>query len=413
MMTLTEDQLVVGWMNRPLKDLVDILDSRRVPVNKTERDRRPGLVPYYGATGQVGWIDKALFDEELLLLGEDGVQFLDPTKPKAYMISGPSWVNNHAHVLRARMDLTSNRYLTHYLNRFDYRGYVNGTTRLKLTQNAMRSIPVFLPDRKQQEAIVDEIEKQFTRLDAAGAALQRTQTNMRRFRASIFHAACAGRLSGGGSREGWTKATVGELAELVQYGTSAKMHKEAMGVPVLRMGNIESQGTLRLDSLKFLPSDHDDFPGLILEQGDVLFNRTNSAELVGKSAVYKGDPSPCSFASYLIRVRFAPDYMPEFFVYYLNSGLGRAWIRSVVSQQVGQANISGGKLRSLEVPVPPLSEQKRIVAEVERQLSIVRELEVAVGTELGHAGSLRRSVLSEAFSGRLITNESKVGPSDR
>src|SRR5437762_9259028 len=93
-------QATNGTRKLPLGEVVDILDSRRIPVNSDERAKRVGDVPYYGATGQVGWIDDCIFDEELVLLGEDGAPFLDHTKPKAYMIRGKSWVNNHAHVLR-------------------------------------------------------------------------------------------------------------------------------------------------------------------------------------------------------------------------------------------------------------------------------------------------------------------------
>jgi hypothetical protein len=97
------NNLPEGWDVLHLENVVDILDSQRVPVNATNRELRQGKVPYYyGATGQVGWIDNYLFDEELILLGEDGAPFLEPTKQKAYIIRGKSWVNNHAHVLRAR-----------------------------------------------------------------------------------------------------------------------------------------------------------------------------------------------------------------------------------------------------------------------------------------------------------------------
>src|ERR1035441_7623935 len=103
--------LPAGWAEVGLFDVAESLDSRRVPVNGRERSHRLGPVPYYGATGQVGWIDQPLFDEELCLLGEDGAPFLDRSKPKAYLIDGPSWVNNHAHVLRALHGVTSNRFL--------------------------------------------------------------------------------------------------------------------------------------------------------------------------------------------------------------------------------------------------------------------------------------------------------------
>ncbi len=153
------------WRETALEELVEILDSRRVPVNARERDARNAgkgadeLFPYYGATGPVGHIAGFLFDEPLILLGEDGAPFLDPLRPKAYQVSGKCWVNNHAHVLRARADVADGRYLTAFLNAFDYAGRVTGTTRLKLTQAAMRSIPVPVPPLGEQQRIADHLER--------------------------------------------------------------------------------------------------------------------------------------------------------------------------------------------------------------------------------------------------------------
>src|SRR5438105_132680 len=112
------NELPQSWAAAPLGEVVDLLDHRRVPINADRRETRKGPIPYYGATGQVGWIDDFLFDEELVLLGEDGAPFLDSTKQKAYLITGKSWVNNHAHVLRAKPGLL-NRFLLHQLNVVD------------------------------------------------------------------------------------------------------------------------------------------------------------------------------------------------------------------------------------------------------------------------------------------------------
>jgi hypothetical protein len=97
------------------------------------------------------------------------------------------------------------------------------------------------------------------------------------------------------------------------------------------MGNIQA-GQLVMDEVKYLPHDHSEFPDLLLDAGDLLFNRTNSAELVGKSAVYRGHPSPCSYASYLIAVRFLQGCCPDLVAYFINSALGRQWVKSVASR---------------------------------------------------------------------------------
>jgi type I restriction enzyme S subunit len=184
-----------GWIDCNLQDCVSVLDSLRIPVNSDERKERQGNVPYYGATGQVGWIDDFLFDEELLLIGEDGAPFFDKTKPISYIVRGKSWVNNHAHVLRALPELTSNLYLKYFLDQFDFHEYVNGTTRLKLTQGSMNEIPVLLPPLNEQRRIVAKLEKLLGRVDAAQARLATIPRILKRFRQSVLAAACSGRLT--------------------------------------------------------------------------------------------------------------------------------------------------------------------------------------------------------------------------
>ena len=128
-----------------------------------------------------------------MLLGEDGAPFLESGKPKAYLIRGKSWVNNHAHVLRGMPGLL-NAFLLYQLNNIEYRPYVSGTTRLKLPQGPMKQIPLLVPGEAEQRRIVAEIEKQFTRLEAGVAALRRVQANLKRYRAAVLKAACEGRL---------------------------------------------------------------------------------------------------------------------------------------------------------------------------------------------------------------------------
>jgi type I restriction enzyme S subunit len=143
------------WTEFNLGDIADVLDRLRKPISGSEREKRIGDVPYYGATGQAGWIDKPIFDEELVLLGEDAIDFLNPDVHKAYLISGPSWVNNHAHVLRAKREKVLSFFLMEALNAVDYSQFVAFGTRSKLTQGAMMGISVQVPPLVKQKQIVE------------------------------------------------------------------------------------------------------------------------------------------------------------------------------------------------------------------------------------------------------------------
>ena len=210
-----------------------------------------------------------------------------------------------------------------------------------------------------------------------------------------------------GLPEGWVWATVGQLSSRIEYGTSTKASSEPSGIPVLRMGNIQD-GELDFSDLKYLQGDHPETQKTILSHGDLLFNRTNSAELVGKSAVYKDLHPEASFASYLIRVSFLSDISSDYVYTFINSQHGRAYIARVRNQQVGQANVNGTKLAAMSIPLPPATEQHRIVAEAERRVSVMKQTEAAVEANMTRAGRLRQSILKQAFSGKLVPQD----PSD-
>jgi type I restriction enzyme S subunit len=194
-MKLAEGILPAGWIGLTLEDVAQIHDNLREPVNSSERAKRPGPYPYYGATGQVGWIDDFRQDGEYVLLGEDGAPFFEPTKEKAYLVSGKCWVNNHAHVLNGQEGLCSNRYLLYALNQTNYRGYANGTTRLKLTQSAMRQLPINLAPVAEQNRIVAKVEELFSELDKGIENLKTARAQLKVYRQALLKHAFEGKLT--------------------------------------------------------------------------------------------------------------------------------------------------------------------------------------------------------------------------
>ena len=141
---------------KKLEEVCEILDSRRVPI--TARDRKAGIYPYYGANGLQDYVAEYIFDDELVLLAEDGGNFGSKERPIAYRVSGKCWVNNHAHVLKAK-PLVNVDYLCYALMFYDTEGLVNGATRQKLTQAAMRQMVIPYRDMTEQLQIVDEISQ--------------------------------------------------------------------------------------------------------------------------------------------------------------------------------------------------------------------------------------------------------------
>ena len=169
----------MGWEKATIGEVTTCLDRFRQPVK--EADRVNGDIPYYGANGQQGWINEALFDEPLVLVAEDGGHFGDPARGVAYRIDGPSWVNNHAHVLRPAETIDV-EYLHRALRHYDFGPYISGSTRAKLNQNQLNKARLLLPPLDLQHrfaAIVESVEQQKTRqrahlaeLDTLFASLQ-------------------------------------------------------------------------------------------------------------------------------------------------------------------------------------------------------------------------------------------------
>lgn len=152
-----------NWDISKIKYFYDCYDGKRVPVDSA--DRKSGPYPYWGAGSITDYVDNYLFDEELVLLGEDGAPFFDPSRPVAFLINGKVWVNNHIHVLKPKSTVDS-RFLVHWLNNVDYKAYINGSILNKLTQSNMNSIAFAIPPLVEQARIANFLDAECARIDA-------------------------------------------------------------------------------------------------------------------------------------------------------------------------------------------------------------------------------------------------------
>lgn len=273
----------------------------------------------------------------------------------------------------------------------DVRDRASGTTFKEISGKRMKEVPFILPPLSEQRRIVAAIEEHLSHLDATKGLLDSASLRLDRLRESVVESALEGE---------WPIELLSSRTLEQRYGSSAKASEQG-DVPVLRMGNIRD-GRLDYSSLKYLPHDHPDVSELQLRDGDLLFNRTNSAELVGKSAVFRARSGPMTFASYLIRVRLDETLDPEWASTHINSRKGRRYIDSVVTQQVGQANVNGTKLKNFPVPVPPIEVQRTRMAQLEVERASIDDLEAEIESARTKSEALRPSILAAAFAGRLV-----------
>jgi type I restriction enzyme S subunit len=193
---------------------------------------------------------------------------------------------------------------------------------------------------------------------------------------------------------------LGEISFGVEYGTSAKSKKIGK-VSVLRMGNIQNH-RFEWNDLVYT-DDENEINKYILSCDDVLFNRTNSPELVGKTAVYKGEKKAI-FAGYLIRINQIKTLANANYInYYLNSHIAKVHGNIVKTDGVNQSNINGEKLSNYPFPFCSLPEQNQIVKEIETRLSVCDNIEANIDEALTKAEALRQSILKKAFEGRLLS----------
>jgi type I restriction enzyme S subunit len=193
----------------------------------------------------------------------------------------------------------------------------------------------------------------------------------------------------------WPLGTIGELADSTQYGTSGKAGEKG-AFAILRMGNLSTTGEISLKNLKYINFADRDVEKYTVRTGDILFNRTNSPDLVGKTAVYYGD-SPIGFAGYLVRLRVNKTAVPEYISAFLNSPFGKKVLRGMCKAIIGMANINAQELRSIIIPIPPVELQQRYQV----KMLAIRAVFDAPMKHKTTLDSLFQAIQNRAFQGEL------------
>jgi type I restriction enzyme S subunit len=262
----------------------------------------------------------------------------------------------------------------------------------------------------EQERIVAKIEELFTQLEAGTSALAKVQAGLRRYKASVLKAAVEGRLvngnSGigeGGLPEGWQWVKLGELiSDGPTNGLYLPKDRYGTGTPILRIDDYQNDYSKPSADLRLVSAKSSEIEKYSLSENDLIINRVNSPSHLGKCIVISQRNLPSLFESNMMRIRFSTDIAhPKYVELYLHSNDGKKRLISNAKWAVNQASINQQDVISTPVPLPPLQEQLRIVAEAERRLSVARQVESSVEEALVRASRLRQAILRSAFEGRL------------
>jgi len=382
------DDLPQNWPQPPLGDVVIFLDNLRRPVTST--DRKPGPYPYYGANGQQDSVDGYIFDEPLVLLAEDGGNFGNPSRQISYEISGKTWVNNHAHVLRAKQNLISTGYLNRVLSYYDVRQFISGTTRAKLNKGDAQRIPIPLPPLSEQHLITELLGQ------ADGLRRQREEADQvsDRILPALFH-----KMFGdpGTNPKGWPRVRLESVIGETRNGLYKHADFFGRGTQILKMFNI-LEGRLNLERVDRVELTDDELADYGLEPGDILVNRVNTPELVGKCAVIPAELGAAVFESKNIRVRLKfNEAEPNYVAHFLNTSFGHGTLCQGVKHAIGMATINNSDLRNCLLPLPPIEMQR----EWAKHVASVRGITTRTESAKKNLESLFQVLLHRAFTGEL------------
>ena len=351
-----------------LGDVCEILDNKRIPI--TASNRRTGPYPYYGANGIQDYVDNYIFDDELVLLAEDGGNFGSKDKPIAYRVSGKCWVNNHAHVLKTKDGLDVD-YLCYSLMFYDVSGLVNGATRQKLTQTDMRKIEIPLPSLNEQRKIVMVLDKVSDLIAKRGQQLEKLDELVKSRFIEMFGDPVLNPFE-------WSTRP---LLEMGYCKNGMNFHTGDRGIEMhcLGVGDfkeysvIDGTDYLPIVSLNEAPSEES-----MLQDGDIVFVRSNGNKaLVGRCLVVYPRSTPTTYSGFCIRYRLTSD---EVNIAYLLRVLKTDSMRKrMAGRGANIQNLNQQILATLEIPTPPMRLQEQFavfVAQTDKsKLAIQKSLE--------------------------------------
>lgn len=315
--------------------------------------------PVFGANGQIGFYSEYMYKEPQALMSCRGAYSGTMNKSLPY-----SYVTSNSLIISSPCGLMGTDCIYYLFSALNVSELISGTAQPQVTVQAFDGFPIPLSPLAEQQRIVDRIESLFAKLDEAKEKAQTVVDSFETRKAAILHKAFTGELTAkwreehGVGMESWEKKSVGELCISLKYGTAKK--SDASGnVVVLRMGNLQ-QGEIDWSDLAY-SNDPDDIEKYKLFPGDVLFNRTNSAALVGKTAIYRGE-HPAIYAGYLIKLDYDHDkIIGDYLNYALNTLDAKKYCNSVKTDGVNQSNINAKKIGAYSFNVPSIPEQEKIV----------------------------------------------------
>lgn len=340
-----KEEIVYGsnWDLVELGELAENLDGKRIPI--TESERKEGKYPYYGASGIVDYVNEFIFDEELLLVSEDGANLRARVTPIAFSVSGKIWVNNHAHVLRFKNKSTQ-VFVEFFLNSISLDNYITGSAQPKITQASLNKIKIPLPPLEVQERIVEEIQNYQNIIDGAKQIVENYKPSFK-------------------IDPEWEVKELEEVTTKITDGTHSTPNYTDSGIPFWRVTDLTNSN----DSKKFISEgEHKELIKRCKpEKGDVLYSKNGT---IGIAKVIDWDWEFSIFVS-LALLKPKKDILDsEYLEIFLNSPV--AFKQATAHSKSGTVtNLHLVEIKQIKIPLPPLDIQKEITAAIREEQKLV------------------------------------------
>lgn len=303
---------------------------------------------------------------------------------------GKGFLNQHIFRVDVKEELVDKHYLRYALNSLIIKiiDQAHGGVGLKhITKAKLEEVQIPLPLLAEQRRIASILDQADELRQKRQQAIEKLDQLLQATFIDMFGDPVS-------NPKGWDIGCIGDMLESVKYGSSDKATLEGE-VPILRMNNLTYSGEMNLTDLKYITKVQADEKYLVKE-GDILFNRTNSKELVGKTAVYVG-PEPMAYAGYLVRGRTKANFAPEYISAFLNSPWGKEKLQSMCKSIVGMANINAKEFQSIVLPIPP----ENLQIQFKNKILAIREKKQLLVNQLNVLETLFNALQNQAFSGNL------------
>lgn len=372
-----------GWDYKELGECCDILDSKRKPITKNKRIL--GDIPYYGATGILDYVKDYIFDEKLVLIGEDGAKW-GAGENTAYIIDGKSWVNNHAHAIRPNRQCIIDEFLVFYLNYSDLSDKITGVTVPKLNQEKMRGIILPVPSLSEQQQIVSFLDSEFEKIDALKANAE-TQLQAAK---DLFQKALKEMLT---PKDGWEEKKLGEICDFRSgFAFKSSLFTES-GEPIIRISDIQN-GEIEDSKVVYfnLNSYKENLNKFKVYPNDILI--AMSGATTGKVGINKTDK--VFYLNQRVGVfRENTKILEHKYLYYFLNNKAAESLKLAIG--AAQPNLSTEQINNFIVPIPSLTKQQAIADNLDTLSAKVKQLQENYNETITLCNDLKQALLKKVF----------------